>query len=143
MPFFASKMALRRCGAVGDAVGEPGGELLHLADGVAVALVARDLARGDDVRGARGFGGLFEGDLVDQHLEVGADHAVAVCSRSGCRRCRRRWLPCCGVLRDLAEDPRVRGRGAADHDGVAVGGVDHGGGVLGGADVAVADDGDA
>ena len=65
--------------AVGNAVGEPGGELLHLADGIAVALVAGDLAIGDDVCGARGFGGLFERDLIDQHLEVGADHAVAVC----------------------------------------------------------------
>ena len=45
-----------------------------------------------------------------------------------------------GVLGDLAEDPGIRGGGAADHDGVAVGLVDHGGGVFGSADVAVADD---
>ena len=140
MPFFASKMALRRRGAAGDAMGEPGGELLHLADGIAVALVARDLARGDDGCGALRFGGLFDGDLVDQHLEVGADHAVAVLiGRDVVGADAGRFLGR-GVLRDLAEDPWVGGRGAADHDGVAVGCVDHGGGVLGRADVAVADD---
>ena len=43
-------------------------------------------------------------------------------------------------MRDLAEDPRVRWRGAADHHSIAAGGVDHRGGVLRRADVAVADD---
>ena len=75
---FGFEDGFAQVGAVGDAVGEPGGELLHLADSVAVRSVASDLAGGDDLRGARGFGGLFEGNLVDQHLEVGADHAVTV-----------------------------------------------------------------
>ena len=44
-----------------------------------------------------------------------------------------------GVLRDLAEDPGVRGRGAADHHGVAAGLGDHRGRVFRRADVSVAD----
>src|ERR1700733_11001011 len=95
--------------AAGDAVGEPTGELLHLADRV----------------------GEF---FFDQHLEVGADHLVAVglggviVGISG------------GVLFDLAEDPGIRWGGAADHDGVTSSLGDHGAGVFGAADIAVADD---
>ena len=125
--------------AAGDTVGEPAGELLHFADAVAVALVTGDLAGGFDGSGAGGFGGLFDGDLVDQHLEVGADHAVAVVVGGVIVGADAGGLFGGGVLGDLAEDPRVRGSGAADHDGIAVGRVDHGGGVFGGADVAVAD----
>ena len=132
-------MALRRGAPPGTPWVNQAGELLHLADGVAVGgswlrfwPVAMMVAAG------AGFGGASS-DLVHEHLEVVADHAVAVLS-VGRRRCRRRWLLGRGVLRDLAEDPGVGGRGAADHDGVAAGGVDHGGGVFGRADVAVADD---
>lgn len=123
-------------------MGEPAGELLHLADAVAVALVAGDLAGGFDGGGSGGFGGLFEGDLVDQHLEVGADHAVAVVVGGVVVGADAGGLFGGGVLGDLAEDPWIRGSGAADHDGVAVGGVDHGGGVFGGADVSITDDRD-
>jgi len=128
--------------AAGDAVGEPAGELLHLADAVAVALLACDLTGGFDGCGAGCFGGFFDGDLVDEHLEVGADHAVAVVVGGVVVGADAGGFFGGGVLGDLAEYPRVRGRGAADHDGVAVGGVDHGCGVFGGADVAVADDWD-
>ena len=125
--------------AAGDAVGEPAGELLHLADAVTVALLAGDLACGFDSGGTSGFCGLFDGDLIDQHLEVGADHAVAVVVGGVVVGSDAGGLFGGGVLGDLAEDPWVRGSGAADHDGIAVGRVDHGGGVFGGADVAVAD----
>ena len=90
-----------------------------------------------------GFGGLFDGDLVDKHLEVGADHAVAVVVGGVVVGADAGGLFGGGVLGDLAEDPWIRGRGSADHDGVAVRGVDHGGCVFGRADVAVADDGNA
>ena len=75
-------------------------------------------------------------EFDEEHLEVGADHAVAVLLGGQVVAAGR------GVLGNLAEDPGIGGRGAADHDGVAAGFGDHGGGVFGGADVAVADDGD-
>ncbi len=111
---------LAQGGAAGDAVGEPGGELLHLAGGFGGGR-------------ARGVGG----KLGEQHLEVGADHAVAVLVGGQVVAAGG------GVLRDLAEDPWIGGRGAADHHGVAAGLGDQGAGVFGGADVAIADDGDA
>ena len=77
---------------------------------------------------------LFE--LVEEHVEVGADHAIAVFVGGDVVAAGR------GVLRNLAEDPGVGGGGAADHDGIAAGGVGHGDGVFGGEDVAVADDRD-
>ena len=79
-------------------MGEPGGELFHFAGGVVAALVA----------GALGFAGfvLRGGGGVEQHLEVGADDAVAVEFGRLVVAAER------GVLRDLAEDPGV-GRGGA------------------------------
>ena len=90
-------------------MGEPGGELLHLADGVSGTegfehlLSVDDLAAGDECGGARGFGCLFQCDLIYQHLEVGADDPVAVliggdvvAADAGCLLRR-------GVLRDLAK----------------------------------------
>ena len=142
-PEWASKMDLRRWAPLGTPWVNQAANCFILPTQSRWRLVARDLAGGDDGCGARGFGGLFEGDLVDQHLEVGADHAVTVCIGRDVVGADAGGLLAGGVLRDLAEDPGIGGRGAADHDGVAVGGVDHGGGVLGSADVAVADDGDA
>ena len=91
---------LAQCRAAGHAVREPGGKLLHLAGGFAVAGVAGKILAG--------FG------FVEQHLEVGTNHAVAVgfCGAGVAAGGR--------VFGDLAEDPGVRRGGAADHDGVAV-----------------------
>src|SRR5262249_22270988 len=72
--------------------------------------------------------------LVDQHFEIGADHAIAIEFRrvviaSGFR-----------VLADLAEDPGIGGSGATDHHSVAAGFSDHSDCVFRRANVAVADD---
>src|SRR5437879_8677879 len=105
-----------------------------------MALLSGDLTRGGDGRGADGFGGVLDLDLVDEHAEVVADHAVAVVVGGLIVGANTGGFLGGGVLRDLAEDPGVRRCSAADHHGVAAGGVDHGGGVFGGADIAVADD---
>jgi len=73
----------------------------------------------------------------DQAAEISGKQVVAV-KFGGLVIALRR-----GVLRDLAEDPRVRRRGAADHDGVASGFSDHAGGILRSANVAIADDGNS
>src|SRR5258708_15376432 len=97
--------------AAGDAVREPAGELLHLADAVAMALLASKLAGGSDGRGACGFGGLLDLDLTDEHAEVVADHAVAVVVGGLIVGADAGGFLRGGVLRDLAEDPRVCRRG--------------------------------
>src|SRR5579864_5127671 len=88
---------------------EPAGELLHLA------------------RRARQF-------LFDEHLEVGADHLVAVFGRGLVVAAALR------VLLDLPEDPRIRRRCAPDHHRIASRLRDDGGGIFRRADVTVADD---
>src|SRR5882724_9375552 len=72
---------------------------------------------------------------MQKHLEVSADHAVAI---------KLGWTVVGTggrVLRDLAKDPRIGGSGTTDHDGVAAGSGDHGGGIFRGANISVADDG--
>src|SRR5215813_8997815 len=71
--------------------------------------------------------------LLDQHLEIGADHLVAI------ELARAIVAAGFGVLANLAEDPRIGGRGAADHHCVASRLCDHGYRVFGRADIAVAD----
>ncbi len=74
---------------------------------------------------------------MDQHAEVGADHAVAVFVGGLVVASRGR------VLRDLAKDPRVCRCRAPDHDRIATGLGDHRGGVFRRQNVAIADHRDA
>ena len=118
---FAQRAAAR------NSVGEPGCELFHLALGVVAAFVAGALR----LAVFSGFGG-----SIEQHLEVGADDAIAVHLRRLIVAAER---GVCG----LAEDPGIGGRGAADHHRITVGLRDHRDGVFRSADVFVADDRDA
>src|SRR5450759_3564026 len=117
---------LPECSASGYAVGEPRRELLHLA-----------------FRSGHFF--------FQQHLEIGADHLVAVGFGGFVvdffRRALLRWTggdarpSTAHILRNLPEDPRIRRGHAADHHGVAAGLGDDGTGVFGRTDVAIADHG--
>src|SRR5260370_7514304 len=66
--------------AAGDAVGEPAGELLHLADAVAIALLASKLAGASEGRAPCGFAGLLDLNLPAEQPEPVAHHAVALLS---------------------------------------------------------------
>ncbi len=122
-PRFVDRLA--QCPTAGHAVREPGGELLHLAGALAAGLSRFEVLL---VRPCRVPVAFFE-----QHGEVGADHAIAVPFGRDVVPARG------GVLRDLAEDPGVCGRGAANHHGVTASARHHGNGVFGCANVSVAD----
>jgi len=135
----------------GHAVGEPCGKLLHLS-----------------FRAGHFF--------LDQHLEISADHLVAVgvarlvigsiggrrpgvvglrptyeddtaiqaCALSLARtdplaRLRVALARCRTILLNLAKDPGIRRRRAADHDGVTTSLLDHTAGIFGSADIPVSD----
>src|ERR1700736_1381097 len=71
--------------------------------------------------------------LLDEHLEVGANHLIAI---------GLGWFlitTVCGVLLDLAEDPGIRRRRSSDHYRIAASLRDDGASVFGRADVAVSD----
>src|SRR5262249_7145653 len=84
-----------------DAVREPGGELLHFAKRAVADL------------------------LLDETGEVVLHHAVAVELRGRFIFADTSFRNARIVLRDLAEDPRVRWRGATDHHRVAIRFRDH------------------
>ena len=71
--------------------------------------------------------------FFNQHLEIGADHFVPIGIGGFAIAATLR------ILRDLAEDPRIRRSGAADHHSITVGLCHHGAGVFRHADVAIAD----
>ena len=74
---------------------------------------------------------------LDQHGVVSAHHLVAILMAGLVVSAGRE------ILRDLAEDPRIRRGRAADHDRIAVGLGHHAHGVFGRVDIAVSDDRDA
>src|SRR5690349_3703211 len=71
--------------------------------------------------------------MLDQHGVIFTHHLIAVLLRGLSVRAGFEVLP------DLAEDPRIRTGGAADHDSVATRLADHANGIFGSENVAVTD----